>query len=155
MAEQEEPLNLNDVLGAVYEMFLPDAKAKGLEFRYVQTSLTSDIDPLALMRIVSNLVSNAVKYTPNGKILLGVRRRPSEFRIEVHDTGLGMSQQEFEIAKQRHVRLHGKESMAEGHGFGLAIASELASESNFDLYVLPRGEIGTSMALEPRNKSKK
>jgi len=145
--QTESDLEIGEILGAIYEMFLPDAKEKGLDFRYVKSSLSAEIDPLPLMRIVSNLVSNAIKYTPEGKILLGVRRRPNGFRIEVHDTGLGMTQTEFETAQKRHVRLHEDDETIKGHGYGLAIASELAENNDFRLFTLVGRKSGTSIAL--------
>ena len=97
------------------------------------------------MRIVSNLISNAIKYTPSGKVLLCARKFGDQIRIEVHDTGLGMSDQEFDLAVQRNVRLH--ENAAEGHGFGLSIAKSLAEKNGCEIVRLKRSRGGTSIAL--------
>ena len=69
---EDQKMEMNKVLASVHDMFLADAQTKGLEFNYVPTSLQVEIEPLVLMRIVTNLVSNAIKYTDSGKILLGV-----------------------------------------------------------------------------------
>jgi len=90
-SQNASDLNLNQILGSIHDMFLPDAIEKNIEFRYIETGQTTRVEPLVLMRIVSNLISNAIKYTPSGKIILCVRTLGGQTRIEVHDTGLGMS----------------------------------------------------------------
>ena len=84
-------LSLSAILTSVYEMFEPDAAAKGLDFRFVDTRHDCSVEPIILMRIVTNIVSNAIKYTSSGKILMGVRSFPDVLRIEVHDTGSGLT----------------------------------------------------------------
>jgi len=125
-------LSLNEVLESVHQMFLPDAKAKGLEFSYVTSTLHTDFPNLDLMRIATNLVSNAVKYTSSGKILMGCRRGSNRVLFEVHDTGPGMNAEEFKLALERSVRLEGKNENS-GNGYGLSIVSELANAHNLQL----------------------
>lgn len=140
-------MKLGEILGSVYEMFLPDAKAKGLSFRYVPTSVAVRIQPLAIMRIFSNLVSNAIKYTPSGKVLLGVRRRGDTVRIELHDTGPGLTPEEFETACGRGARLASALTVSDGEGYGLAIVVELARRHGYGLELLNRTGSGTSVGL--------
>ncbi|MDB2439663.1 sensor histidine kinase [Hellea sp.] len=143
-------LSLSKILNSIYDMFLPDAQEKGLEFRYVETSQNTHIKPIVLMRIITNLVSNAIKYTPSGKVLLGVRRHGGILRIEVHDTGLGMNAEEFESARTQAVRLYKNDET--GHGLGLAIVDKLAEENGCKLMRLDRQQAGTSLALViPKN----
>ena len=138
-------LNLSKTLASIHEMFLPDALEKNIEFKYIDTQLESKIEPFALMRIVSNLISNAIKYTPSGKVLLCARKLGDQIRIEVHDTGLGMSDDEFEEALVRDVRLH--KDVADGQGIGLSIAHDLAQKNKCKLVRLKRSRSGTSIAL--------
>lgn len=145
---EDDGLSTNQVLRSVYEMFLPDAKAKKLEFDFVPTSNSAEIEPLVLMRIVTNLVSNAIKYTENGKILLGVRKRNGSLCVEVHDTGPGMSGETFEVAKQREMRLEIEESRQEGNGYGLSIVHELADKHGCRLYVRTDRKSGTGVVVE-------
>ncbi|MEM8539710.1 MAG: sensor histidine kinase [Pseudomonadota bacterium] len=141
-------MQLGDVLGSIHEMFLPDALEKGLSFDYVPTSLTTAIQPLTVMRIISNLVSNAIKYTPSGKLLLGVRRFGDALRIEVHDTGTGLSAEEFKLACQRGVRLEaGASPQEEGKGHGLDIVASLAKRNGYKVDLLRRSTNGTSIGL--------
>jgi len=145
---ETEGLDVPDILTSIYDMFLPDAQDKGLEFQYVPSQKTAQANPFILMRVVSNLVSNAIKYTPSGKILLGTRRAGDILRVEVHDTGIGLSAAQFETARGRNVRLENDNIDVEGEGFGLAIATELAREQGWTLRHLPGRTTGTSIALE-------
>jgi signal transduction histidine kinase len=99
------------------------------------------------MRIFSNLVSNAVKYTPSGKLLLGVRRLEDAVRVELHDTGLGLTAQDFELACKRGSRLDPALTVGDGKGYGLAIVVELARRHGYKLELLDRNSPGTSIGL--------
>lgn len=144
---KNDELDLSNILKSVWEMFLPEAQEKGLEFRYVPTHAQTDIDPLVLMRVLTNLVSNAIKYTPDGKILLGVRRSGDQLSIEIHDTGPGLSQADFLKAQDRAVRLGDTPDDSRGYGYGLAIAKELADKHGLTLSIVPNRKSGTSIAL--------
>jgi len=141
-------LSLNRVLQSIHEMFLPDATEKDLEFTCMPTRQNTDVDPLVIMRIVSNLVSNAIKYTSKGKVLLGVRRAGNTLRVEVHDTGAGLTQSEFERAQGREIRLHEGNFGVGGQGLGLNIVSDLVQKNNLNLYVHPRRKNGTGVILD-------
>jgi signal transduction histidine kinase len=143
-----ELLSTNDVLRGVHEMFLPDARAKDLRFTYVPTSAQAQIDPLVLMRIVTNLVANAITYTQKGRVLLGVRRRDGRLRVEVHDTGPGMTAVEFGEACKREVRLDKTRDLAEGMGYGLSIVSSLARKHDLAVSVAPGRSGGTGVIVE-------
>ena len=147
-----EQLGVGDTLRAIHEMFVSDAREKGLDFRYVDTTLQARIKTLVLMRIVTNLVANAIKYTDQGRILLGCRRKGDKLRIEVHDTGPGMTQEDFVRASARSVRLDCNNPTADGHGLGLSIARSLAEEHGFALKIAPGRTGGTGLRLTvPRN----
>ena len=83
------------------------------------------------MRIVSNLVSNAVKYTHAGGVLAGVRRRADGAEIWVCDTGPGMSAEEIAAFRQEGR----KGAQSQGHGLGLAVCFGLAKEHGLRLDV--------------------
>lgn len=110
------------VLNNTAAMFQQEAAAKGLDLRCVPSSAKLHSDPVALTRIVMNLVANAVKHTETGRILIGCRRLSNGYRIEVHDTGPGMTPEEIELALQPY-RL-GQDS--QGTGLGLAVVADLA-----------------------------
>ena len=148
----DEPINqlgLQDILNAVAEMFRVDAEEKGLELTLRPSAHDADGDPLVLTRILSNLVSNAVKYTPTGRILIGTRKQKGKIRVEIHDTGPGMSEAEFAEASKRNVRLESGKAQAEGSGLGLAIAVDLAERHGMSIErsVLRRSGFGVALIL--------
>ncbi|MBO6893747.1 MAG: HAMP domain-containing histidine kinase [Roseibium sp.] len=120
----QEIFEISLVLDTVWQMFHEEAVSKGLELKAVRSTRRVSVPPLVLMRIVSNLVSNAVKYTETGTVLFGVRNREDEIDLCVFDTGLGMT--ETEIAAFSEAYRKGEDS--EGHGLGLSVCHELARE---------------------------
>ena len=125
-ADGQEEFPASVVLANVEAMFRDEAKSKGVDLRVVMSDVRVKTQPLALMRIVSNLVSNSVKYTGKGRVLLGCRRREGRLCIEVHDTGPGMSDREI----SRLLRPYERGSNAPGTGLGLPLVQELAERAN-------------------------
>ena len=147
-SNKESHLTIPRVLESIYEMFLPDAKQKGLEFKFEPSEHDAHIEPLILMRIITNLVSNAIKYTEQGEIGLSSTKTKNALEIEVHDTGPGMSQPQFEKAKLRKVRLNGGKDHKDGSGYGLAIVEKLAVENGLKVYLSRRRQNGTGIILK-------
>lgn len=85
---------LDDVLSVVDASFAPQAAAKGLNLKVRRSGLLVCSDPMLLLRVLQNLVSNAVRYTDDGGVLVGVRRRGEQCFIDVVDTGSGISNTE-------------------------------------------------------------
>ena len=134
------------VLSAVAEMFSPSAAARGVGLRHVRSQARTTLPPLILMRIASNLVANAVNYTKAGRVLIGLRRARSGLRLEVHDTGPGLSATDFALARQRSVRLDA-EGNASGAGLGLAIVDRLANDHGLKVALCPRRRGGTGISV--------
>ncbi|MEW9920932.1 sensor histidine kinase [Marimonas sp. MJW-29] len=130
-ADDANAFGLRKVTDSVMQMFLPDATAKGLDLRYYPSSNDIGVEPLAAMRVISNLLSNAIKYTDSGKILFCVRRRGDDLRVEIHDTGPGLSSAEFERAKGRSTRIFETAEGKEGKGLGLSIVNEIAEKHGY------------------------
>ena len=147
---EDQKMEMNKVLASVHDMFLADAQTKGLEFNYVPTSLQAEIEPLVLMRIVTNLVSNAIKYTDSGKILLGCRRCSGDVCVEVHDTGTGMDGPTFSAAQGREVRLVEGGGDPGGSGYGLSIVRELADQNDVELYLVSGRSNGSGVGVRIR-----
>jgi len=135
------------VLHSVRDMFAAEAEAKGLDLRLRLATGDRMISDMALMRIVSNLVSNAIKFTHEGRVLIGLRPAGSGLRIEVHDDGPGLSEAEFAQARKRNVRLSETSQYREGSGLGLAIADEIAAGEGWLLTLARRRPSGTSIFL--------
>jgi signal transduction histidine kinase/ActR/RegA family two-component response regulator len=118
---------LNVILDRIAFDFQPEARDKGLQLRIVRSAAVVRSDPTMLSRILLNLVSNAIRFTSHGKVLVGCRRRGNEIRIEVHDTGIGIApeqrtaifQEFFKVADTQRDDSHGL-------GLGLSIVKRLA-----------------------------
>ena len=107
--------------------FSGQSEGKGLKLRVVQSEAWIRSDPILLERILNNLISNAIHYTPAGGIVVGCRGRGPEVRIEVWDTGIGIREDDKPSILDEFVRLgHGGDGRNDGLGLGLSIVSRLA-----------------------------
>jgi len=111
---------LFDQLASEFHML---AGAKQLEFRCVRTRLTVRTDHALLRRVLQNLLSNAMRYTDTGRVLLGARRQGQRLRIEVWDTGCGIPEARHREIFEEFKRLDtGSNSKDRGLGLGLGLA---------------------------------
>ena len=119
---------VNDVLTRISATFLAAAQEKGLHFRVVLSSIWVKSDPILLERILLNLVSNAIRYTSIGGVIVGCRRLQGNLRIDICDTGVGIAEDERRniFTEFYRVQPDGHES-GEGLGLGLAIVDRLSS----------------------------
>ena len=106
--------------------FDPVAREAGLEFAFVPSSLWVRSDAKLLRRILQNLIANAIKYTPRGRVLVGVRRRGECASIEILDTGLGIPEEKQELVFQEFLRLDPRATRARGLGLGLSIVERIS-----------------------------
>jgi Na+/proline symporter/signal transduction histidine kinase len=117
---------IGDLMRSLEIEFAPIARAKGLKLSFVPCLLPVESDRLLLRRLLQNLISNAIKYTPQGKVLVGCRRRGQSLQIGVYDTGVGIPVlKRAEIFKEFH-RLEQGARIARGLGLGLSIVERLA-----------------------------
>jgi len=115
-----------DLMRSLEIEFAPIARAKGLELTFVPCSLPVESDRLLLRRLLQNFISNAIKYTPRGRVLVGCRRQGQSLKIGVYDTGVGIPvTKRGEIFKEFH-RLEQGARIARGLGLGLSIVERLA-----------------------------
>lgn len=143
-----EPLRLSALFSQLAAEYTPQAQERGLTFRYVQTEQEVMVDRLLLERILRNLITNAIRYTQEGAVLLGCRHMasdPTRLRIEVHDTGPGIAPEELErIFEEFHQLDYAGRDKSEGLGLGLTIAKRMASiiEGELDVRSWPgRGSV--------------
>lgn len=114
-------VSVGELFSQMEDAFGPVAQAKGLGLRIVDTSAVVRSDASYLRRILQNLLSNAIRYTETGKVLVGVRRKGASVSIQVWDTGIGIDSDQKDVVFQEFKRLHSDASAAEGMGLGLAI----------------------------------
>jgi Na+/proline symporter/CheY-like chemotaxis protein len=126
---------MSDLMRSLEIEFAPIARAKGLELTFVPCSLPVESDRLLLRRLLQNLISNAIKYTPRGRVLVGCRRRGQSLQIGVYDTGVGIPVlKRREIFKEFH-RLEQGARIARGLGLGLSIVERLARVLNHGIAI--------------------
>jgi two-component system, sensor histidine kinase len=107
--------------------FSASAREKDLDFSVMGSKLVVRTDPLLLERIVVNLVSNAVRYTARGGIVVGCRRQRDSVRIEVWDSGPGVPLERQRDIFQEFFQLSNPErDRSKGLGLGLAIVERMA-----------------------------
>ena len=127
LSPQIEDFPLATLLQRMENNFAAATSAKGLRLRVRPCRLAVRSDPLLLERIVMNLVSNAVRYTERGGIIVGCRRRGACVRIEVWDSGPGIPQDKQREIFHEFVQLDNPErDRSRGLGLGLAIVERLA-----------------------------
>jgi signal transduction histidine kinase len=115
---------LQPLIEQVVEAEGPIAAHKGLELRVVPTSASVKSDPALLERMLRNLVTNAIRYTHRGRILLGCRRAGTgRLRLEVVDSGIGIALEEQQRIFDEYYQLDG--NSAQGLGLGLPIVKSL------------------------------
>ncbi|MBL3560805.1 PAS-domain containing protein [Rhodovulum sulfidophilum] len=115
------PVPLRELYTRLQTDFAPHAALKGLELRVLPRDLTLRTDPGYIRRILQNLVSNAIRYTGCGRVLVGARRQGQSLRLEVWDTGPGIAEEDQEAIFREFHRLNARASASEGMGLGLAI----------------------------------
>ncbi len=124
---RHEVFAVNNILISIFQSFLPLAKDKELDFRVVPSSLHVESDPALLERILGNFMSNAIRYTDKGSVLIGCRKKGSKVSVEVWDTGCGISDDQMSLIYEDFYQVENKErDRGKGLGLGLALAKRLA-----------------------------
>ena len=119
-------IRIDDLLRQLELEFTPLARERGLKLSFVHSSLTVESDRRLLRRLLQNLVSNAVKYTQAGRVLVGCRRRGDAIRIDVYDTGIGIPKSKQKVIFTEFHRLEQGAKVARGLGLGLSIVERIA-----------------------------
>ncbi|MEL6467248.1 MAG: PAS-domain containing protein [Pseudomonadota bacterium] len=141
-----QPVSLADIFDPLRDELAPYARAKGLDLTLVPSGLTVVSDPGYLRRIVQNLLSNAIRYTNDGRVLAGVRRVGNYARIEVWDTGQGIAEQDQQVIFQEFKQL-GQSSVDSGLGLGLAIVERACKSLAHPLDLWSKPGAGSCFSL--------
>ena len=141
LVPQPRTLPLAEVLAPLASQFGAMAAAKGLRFHYVGSNAWVHTDPQLLRRVLQNFLANAVRYTGQGGVLLGVRRAGGQLRLEVHDTGPGIAEDNQQAIFEEFRR--GEGAPGQGLGLGLAIAERIARLLGLPLGLRSRPGRGT------------
>jgi signal transduction histidine kinase len=133
MKPQITAFSLGPLLRQIETDFLPQAREKGLRLRVVPSSIVVQTDRNLFRRLIQNLVSNAIKYTRSGSVLVGVRRRGSLVEILVADTGIGIPEDKLNTVFREFTRLDEGAREAQGLGLGLSIVDRIARVLNLEI----------------------
>jgi len=143
---------VDEILRKLRLNFEPSAFEKGLALRLRGGGRVVFADPLLVERILRNLVSNAIRYTNDGSVLVGCRQRGDRVRLQVWDTGLGITEAEqariFDEFYQVPNTPKVSPDQRKGLGLGLAIVKRLADLMGAPLTLRSTPGRGTVFTLE-------
>jgi signal transduction histidine kinase/CheY-like chemotaxis protein len=133
----------------IQQQYEGPAAAKGLKLSVRPCNWILYSDPVLLERILINLVSNAVRYTSSGRVLVAGRKRGNSMLIQVWDTGIGIPQNALDTIFEEFVQLNNPERDREqGLGLGLAIVARTVSLLGLRISVRSRVGHGSVFSLE-------
>ncbi len=144
-----EKVDLGALLSRLHSEYIAKVEDKGLELRVIPRDLHAFADPTLLERALRNLIENALRYTPSGGLLIGLRRRGARVRIDVVDTGIG-------VAAERHAEIFDEftqlnnpgRDLGQGLGLGLAIVARLVALMDGRVEVSSRPGRGSRFSLD-------
>lgn len=143
-----QAIPLQRVIDQVLIQLRPSAQAKGLVLRNVPTRLWVHADAAVIERILGNLLSNAVRYTDQGRIVVGVRRRPGACALVVADTGIGLAQHDQSRIFDDFFQANNPErSREKGYGLGLSTVHRLCAALDYDIDVQSTPGKGSLFAI--------
>ncbi|NWN90900.1 hybrid sensor histidine kinase/response regulator [Marinobacter adhaerens] len=147
---------VNDIMRHLATDFTAIAEDQGLSLHVVPSSAWVNSDSKLLRRVVQNFLSNAIRYTPEGRILLGCRRLKGYLRIEVWDTGPGIPEDQLNFIFEEFQRFqHGRDK--KGLGLGLAIVDRISGMLNHPISVHSvqgKGSVfGVTVPLAPADQA--
>lgn len=137
-----------DLLGTLSAEFHQLAACEGLRLDFVPSSACVRSDIQLLARILRNLLTNAIRYTASGRILLGCRRRGQSLSIEVWDSGMGIAADKLQEIFQEFKRGEGQRHQDRGLGLGLAIVDKIARMLGHRIRVSSQLGKGSMFAIE-------
>jgi signal transduction histidine kinase len=143
-----DDLSVDRLLGGIAEEYAPQAERRGLVFRYVPCDAVVRSDRVLLERLLRNLVSNALRYTKNGGVLLGCRRRSGFVRLQVWDTGCGIPSESLRNIFTEFRRLRSGFESEPGMGLGLAVVDRIARALAIEVHVASRVGRGSVFSVD-------
>jgi signal transduction histidine kinase len=146
-----QPVRLRELFARLRLHFEPAAFEKGLALHFRGELHVAQADPVLLERVLRNLVSNAIRYTEDGGVLVSARRRDGKLLLQVWDSGIGISpaslprifDEFYQVNSHRPLEPHHRK----GLGLGLAIVKRLAALMDTPLSVRSRPGHGTVFSL--------
>ena len=138
---------VDEVLDSLAADFADAVAAKGLKWRLVPSSIRIRSDKRMLQEMIRNLLSNALRYTERGTILLGCRRGDGRARIQVWDSGVGIMGEHLPRIFEEHYQVADSAQLG-GFGLGLAIVRRLAKLLGHEIDVRSTPGKGSTFSVE-------
>ncbi len=140
-ADGVETISTSMLINALRKMFESDAEQNNIQIRFFSGKHTVLVEPLSTMRIMTNLISNALKHAKASRILVGFRSKGHRVIFQVHDNGLGIAD-----AVQPTLLLKGEKGLgSDGEGLGLGIVQALCEAQELPFELRSKQGVGTSI----------
>ena len=136
-----------ELLDGLQSVHAPEAALKGLRLRCRPTRLTGRTDLVLLRRMLDNLISNALRYTERGGVLVACRQRRGKTWIEVRDSGIGIAADQTQEIFEEFRQL-GDGARNQGSGLGLAIVAKTAALLGLEVSLCSQPGRGSVFAIE-------
>lgn len=138
---------MSGVLDQLKNDFTPMATEKNLKLIVLPSTAVVETDRALLMRLAQNLVSNAIKYTKRGKVLVGVRKSGDHYLFCVYDTGIGIPKNKFKSVFNEFERLNEGAVIAGGLGLGLSIVDRISQVIGATVSLKSKSGVGTAFTV--------
>ncbi|MCP4073736.1 MAG: response regulator [Hyphomicrobiales bacterium] len=139
--------SIDEILHFIKQDYSPLACEKGLRISIVPSTIWVQSDQRYLLRSVQNLVVNAIQYTEKGRILVGCRRDGNQVRLEVWDTGIGISKKNQKRIFNEFMRVK-TSKFGYGMGLGLSIVERACRHLGHNVEVRSKPGIGSTFSIE-------
>jgi two-component system sensor histidine kinase MtrB len=144
-----EPLDVRPIVGRVVELYRPGAPAHEIVFIEPKEAVVADFDPTRMEQVITNLVSNAVKYSPGGgRVTVTAFAERSEAIVSVSDEGMGIPPEERDQIFEPFRRTRRSRELLPGVGLGLSVARKIVAGHGGTLEVESR--VGTGSTFRVR-----
>jgi two-component system, sensor histidine kinase len=144
---EARPILISSLFDPLRCELAPLAAKRGLSLKIRPSLLAVISDPLMLRRILQNLLTNALRYTQRGGVLMGCRRKGGEVRIQVHDTGPGIPEAQRQAIFQEFRRGEANTGDDAGFGLGLSIVRRFATVLGHDVQLSSRVGYGSTFSV--------
>ncbi|WP_415887963.1 NahK/ErcS family hybrid sensor histidine kinase/response regulator [Neptuniibacter sp. QD37_6] len=140
---------INQLLQSMVNEFQTVAENKHIQLKLSECSAAVTSDSRLLLRIIRNFISNAIRYTEKGRVIVGCRRKGAVLSIQVWDTGLGIPEEKQRLVFKEFQQLENKSAKdRQGVGLGLAIVERIAQMLGHRLVVKSVPDKGSMFAIE-------
>lgn len=140
-----ETINTKDAIIPIINEMSMKAKEKGLELKYRIHDSWISTDRTLFYRVIQNLISNAIKYTENGKVLVTVRKQRGNVLVQVRDTGIGIPKPQLAAIFSEFYRI--ENNTEKGLGLGLSVVKKLASQLDCSVKVESEETKGSTFTI--------